>query len=68
MNDLTIIALLTVWFVHGWISHELYLAYRRWRTASKLAATDEILCKDATVVRERTGEIAWYDNAKDERM
>lgn len=68
MSNIAIIAVTALWFVYGWISHELYLVYRRWRTSRRLAKTDEILCMDATVIRERTGEIAWYDNAKDERI
>ena len=32
------------------------------RIESTLADGDEIICTNATVIRERTGEIAWVDN------
>ena len=39
------------------------------RAESTLADGDELLCENATVFRERTGEIAWIDNEKPvERM
>lgn len=39
------------------------------RIESTLADGDELLCINATVFRERTGEIAWIDNEKPmERM
>ena len=39
------------------------------RAESTLADGDELLCINATVFRERTGEIAWIDNEKPmERM
>lgn len=69
MTAPAVIAVALIWFASGWVSAELYRAYRHWRMASVLAKTDEVLCSDATVVRERTGEIAWYDNERPmERM
>ena len=43
------------------LAHLMRLVDAR-RIESTLADGDEIICTNATVIRERTGEIAWVDN------
>ena len=70
---LALIAAACIWFAAGYITAELVRTVRRIaaldRAESTLADGDELLCINATVFRERTGEIAWIDNEKPmERM
>ena len=66
MTTLALIAAACIWFAAGYITAELVRVVRRIatidRAESTLADGDELLCINATVVRERTGEIAWIDN------
>ena len=57
MTTLALIAAACIWFAAG------YLAALD-RAESTLADGDELLCINAIVFRERTGEIAWWDNEK----
>ena len=73
MTTLAMIAAACIWFVTGYLTAELVRVVRRIatidRAESTLADGDELLCINATVFRERTGEIAWWDNDKPmERM
>ena len=73
MTILALIAAACIWFAAGYITAELVRVVRRIstldRSESTLADGDELLCINATVFRERTGEIAWIDNEKPmERM
>ena len=73
MTTLALIAAACIWFAAGYITAELVRVMRRIATIdhaeSTLADGDELLCINATVFRERTGEIAWIDNEKPmERM
>ena len=73
MTILALIAAACIWFAAGYITAELVRVVRRIstldRAESTLADGDELLCINATVFRERTGEIAWIDNEKPmERM
>lgn len=73
MTTLALIAAACVWFAAGYITAELVRVAKRLinidRAESTLADGDELLCINATVFRERTGEIAWWDNEKPmERM
>lgn len=73
MTTLALIAAACIWFAAGYIAAELVRTVRRLiaidRAESTLADGDELLCINATVFRERTGEIAWIDNEKPmERM
>lgn len=73
MTTLALIASACIWFAAGYIAAELARVVRRIaaidRAESTLADGDELLCINATVFRERTGEIAWIDNEKPmERM
>lgn len=73
MTTLALIAAACIWFAAGYITAELVRVVRRIATIdhaeSTLADGDELLCINATVFRERTGEIAWIDNEKPmERM
>ena len=65
---LALIAAACIWFSVGYLAAELVRAARRIatidRAESTLADGDELLCINATVFRERTGEIAWIDNEK----
>ena len=70
---LALIAAACIWFAAGYITAELVRVAKRLinidRAESTLADGDELLCENATVFRERTGEIAWIDNDKPmERM
>lgn len=70
---LALIAAECIWFAAGYITAELVRVTKRRininRAESTLADGDELLCENATVFRERTGEIAWIDNEKPmERM
>ena len=68
MTTLALIAAACIWFAAGYITAELVRVVRRIanldRAESTLADGDELLCINATVFRERTGEIAWWDNEK----
>lgn len=68
MTTLALIATACIWFTAGYITDELVRVARRMinmsRAESTLADGDELLCENATVFRERTGEIAWIDNEK----
>lgn len=68
MTTLALIAAACIWFAAGYITAELVRTVRRIatidRAESTLADGDELLCINATVFRERTGEIAWIDNEK----
>ena len=73
MTTIALIAAVCIWFAAGYISAELVRTAKRLinidRAESTLADGDELLCINATVFRERTGEIAWIDNEKPmERM
>ncbi len=73
MTTLALIAAACIWFAAGYITAEFVRVVRRIatldRAESTLAGGDELLCINATVFRERTGEIAWIDNEKPmERM
>lgn len=73
MTTLALIAAACIWFTAGYLAAELARIVRRIATIdhaeSTLADGDELLCINATVFRERTGEIAWIDNEKPmERM
>ena len=73
MTTLALIAAACIWFAAGYITAELVRVAKRLinidRAESTLADGDELLCINATVFRERTGEIAWIDNEKPmERM
>ena len=73
MTTLALIAAACIWFAAGYITAELVRVAKRLinidRAESTLADGDELLCENATVFRERTGEIAWIDNDKPmERM
>lgn len=73
MTNLALIAAACIWFAAGYLTAELVRVVRRIatldRAKSTLADGDELLCINATVLRERTGEIAWIDNEKPmERM
>lgn len=73
MTTIALIAAACIWFAAGYITAELVRVVRRIstldRAESTLADGDELLCINATVFRERTGEIAWIDNEKPmERM
>lgn len=73
MTTLALIAAACIWFAAGYITAELVRVAKRLinidRAESTLADGDELLCINATVFRERTGEIAWWDNDKPmERM
>lgn len=73
MTALALIAAACIWFAAGYLAAELVRVVRRIATIdhaeSTLADGDELLCINATVFRERTGEIAWWDNEKPmERM
>ncbi len=50
----------------GWILHRLMRLVDAYFAARQIDATladgDEVLCTNATVIRERTGEVAWVDN------
>lgn len=66
MTTLALIAAACIWFAAGYITAELVRVAKRLinidRAESTLADGDELLCENATVFRERTGEIAWIDN------
>ena len=66
MTTLALIAAACIWFAAGYITAELVRVAKRLinidRAESTLADGDELLCINATVFRERTGEIAWWDN------
>lgn len=67
------IAAYLIGIVVGWILHRLMRLVDAHFTARQIDAAladgDELLCTNATVIRERTGEIAWVDNEKPmERM
>ena len=68
MTTLALIAAACVWFAAGYLAAEIVRTVRRIatldRAESTLADGDELLCINATVFRERTGEIAWWDNDK----
>lgn len=68
MTTLALIAAACIWFAAGYITAELVRVAKRLinidRAESTLADGDELLCENATVFRERTGEIAWIDNEK----
>jgi len=68
MTTLTLIAAACIWFAAGYITAELARTAKRLINMScaksTLADGDELLCENATVFRERTGEIAWIDNDK----
>ena len=68
MTTLALIAAACIWFAAGYITAELVRVAKRLinidRAESTLADGDELLCINATVFRERTGEIAWIDNEK----
>ena len=68
MTTLALIAAACIWFAAGYITAELVRVAKRLinidRAESTLADGDELLCINATVFRERTGEIAWWDNDK----
>ena len=68
MTTLALIAAACIWFAAGYITAELVRVAKRLinmsRAESTLADGDELLCINATVFRERTGEIAWWDNEK----
>lgn len=68
MTPLALIAAACIWFAAGYITAELVRVAKRLinidRAESTLADGDELLCENATVFRERTGEIAWWDNDK----
>lgn len=68
MTTLALIAAACIWFAAGYITAELVHVVRRIatldRAESTLADGDELLCINAIVFRERTGEIAWIDNEK----
>lgn len=68
MTTLDLIAAACIWFAAGYITAELVRVAKRLinidRAESTLADGDELLCINATVFRERTGEIAWWDNEK----
>ena len=73
MTTIALIAAACIWFAAGYLAAELVRVVRRIatieRAGSTLADGDELLCINATVFRERTGEIAWWDNEKPvERM
>jgi hypothetical protein len=73
MTTLALIAAACIWFTAGYITAELVRVAKRLinmsRAESTFADGDELLCENATVFRERTGEIAWIDNDKPmERM
>ena len=73
MTTLALIAAACIWFAAGYLAAELVRVAKRLinidRAESTLADGDELLCENATVFRERTGEIAWIDNEKPmERM
>ena len=73
MTTIAPIAAACIWFAAGYLAAELVRVVRRIATIdhaeSTLADGDELLCINATVFRERTGEIAWWDNEKPmERM
>ncbi len=66
MTTIALIAAACIWFAAGYITAELVRVAKRLinidRAESTLADGDELLCENATVFRERTGEIAWIDN------
>ncbi len=67
------IAVYLIGIVVGWILHRLMRLVDAYFAARQIDATladgDEVLCTNATVIRERTGEVAWVDNDKPmERM
>ena len=68
MTTLALIAAACIWFAAGYLAAELVRVAKRLinidRAESTLADGDELLCINATVFRERTGEIAWIDNEK----
>lgn len=73
MTTIALIAAACIWFAAGYLAAEFVRVVRRIatidRAESTLAEGDELLCINATVIRERTGEIAWIDNEKPiERM
>ena len=72
MTTLALIAAACIWFAAGYITAELVRVAKRLinidRAESTLADGDELLCINATVFRERTGEIAWIDNDKPMEM
>ena len=68
MTTIALIVAECIWFAAGYINAELVRVTKRRininRAESTLADGDELLCENATVFRERTGEIAWIDNEK----
>lgn len=66
MTTLALIAAACIWFAAGYLAAELVRVVRRIATIDRAESTlsdgDELLCINATVFRERTGEIAWIDN------
>ena len=73
MTTIALIAAACIWFAAGYLAAELVRVVRRIATIDRAESTltdgDELLCENATVFRERTGEIAWIDNEKPmERM
>lgn len=73
MTTLALIAAACIWFAAGYLTAELVRTFHRIAAMNRaeltLADGDELLCINATVFRERTGEIAWIDNEKPmERM
>ena len=68
MTTLALIAAACIWFAAGYLAAEIVRVAKRLinidRAESTLADGDELLCINATVFRERTGEIAWWDNDK----
>ena len=68
MTTLALIAAACIWFAAGYITAGLVRTFHRIAAMNRaeltLADGDELLCINATVFRERTGEIAWIDNEK----